>query len=69
MCVGIQGRVIRVSKGTAVIDAEGARRKVSAALLDDLEPGDYVMVHAGSAIARITDDDASESAAVLADLF
>ena len=69
MCVGIQGKVVRVSKGTALVDADGARREVSAALLDDLEPGDYVMVHAGCAIAKITDDDADESAAVLADLF
>ena len=69
MCVGIQGKVVRVSKGTALVDADGARREVSAALLDDLEPGDYVMVHAGCAIAKITDDDADESAAVLVDLF
>ena len=32
-----------------------------AARLDDLEPGDFVMVHAGSAIARITDDDEDET--------
>ena len=27
----------------------------------DLEPGDYVMVHAGVAIAKITDEDDSET--------
>ena len=58
MCVGLAARVIRVQDdGTAVVEATGARRQVSAELLDDLEPGDFVMVHAGSAIARITDDD------------
>lgn len=30
-------------------------------LLEDLEPGDYVMVHAGVAIAKITDEDDSET--------
>ena len=30
-------------------------------MLEDLEPGDYVMVHAGVAIAKITDDDDSET--------
>ena len=43
------------------MEATGARREVSAQLLDDLEPGEYVMVHAGAAIARISDDDAPEA--------
>ena len=51
--------------GTALVEATGARREVSAELIDDLEPGDYVMVHAGSAIARITDDDQDETDGLL----
>ena len=68
MCVGLSGKVVKVGKGTALIDASGALREVSAELLEDLEPGDYVMVHAGAAIARITADDQEESAAVLGSL-
>ena len=52
----------------ALVDAQGAKREVSAELLDELEPGDYVMVHAGVAIARITDDDEDETEALLAEL-
>ena len=69
MCVGMQGKVVKINKGTAVIDAEGARREVSVSLLKDLEPGDYVMVHAGTAIAKITDDDEHEMDSVLEGLF
>lgn len=54
MCVGLSAKVLRIDDGTALIDASGAQREVSADLLDDLEPGDYVMVHAGVAIAKIT---------------
>ena len=57
MCVGLSGKVISINKDMALIDASGARRQVSAELLDDLEPGDYVMVHAGVAIAKITPED------------
>lgn len=56
MCVGLSAKVLRIEDGTALIDASGAQREVSAELLDDLEPGDYVMVHAGIAIAKITDE-------------
>lgn len=61
MCVGLSARVVAVNKDTALVDASGARREVSAELLDDLEPGDYVMVHAGVAIARITPEDDAEA--------
>ncbi len=65
MCVGLSAKVVSLRNGTALIDANGARREVSAELLDDLEPGDYVMVHAGIAIAKITDDDVHESQQVM----
>ena len=65
MCVGLAAKVVSVKDGTAVIDASGAKRDVSAELLEDLEPGDYVMVHAGVAIAKITDNDEDETMGIL----
>ena len=65
MCVGLPARVVSVNDGTAIIDANGAKRDVRAELLDDLEPGDYVMVHAGVAIARINSDDETEGSEVM----
>ncbi|MBO4460535.1 MAG: HypC/HybG/HupF family hydrogenase formation chaperone [Clostridiales bacterium] len=61
MCVGLSAKVISVKGDVALVDSSGAKREVSAALLEDLEPGEFVMVHAGAAIARITDDDVSET--------
>ncbi|MDY2629505.1 MAG: HypC/HybG/HupF family hydrogenase formation chaperone [Lachnospiraceae bacterium] len=61
MCVGLPARVVTLKNGMAVVDASGAKREVSAELLDELEPGDYVMVHAGIAIAKITDEDENET--------
>ena len=61
MCVGLSAKVVKISNGTAVIDAGGAKREVSYQLLEDLEPGDYVMVHAVVSIAKITDEDDSET--------
>lgn len=70
MCVGLSARVVRLQKdGTALVDASGARREVSAQLLEDLLPGDYVMVHAGAAIAKITQEDEEEAESVLDALF
>ncbi|MBR4957601.1 MAG: HypC/HybG/HupF family hydrogenase formation chaperone [Lentisphaeria bacterium] len=63
MCVGLSAKVLSVDNGTALIDATGAKREVSAELLADLEPGDYVMVHAGIAIAKIAAPDTEKDAA------
>ena len=65
MCVGLAARVVSVKDGTAVIDASGAKRDVSAELLENLEPGDYVMVHAGVAIAKISEDDDVETEGII----
>ena len=69
MCVGLSARVIRINEnGTALVDASGARMQISAQLLEDLEPGDYVMVHAGAAISKINGDDQSETQDLLEEL-
>ena len=65
MCVGLSAKIVQIRDGAAIVDASGARREVSVALLEDLEPGDYVMVHAGIAIAKITDEDEHETDEVM----
>ena len=68
MCVGLSAKVVKIGEGVASVDADGAKREVSSQLIEDLEPGDYVMVHAGVAIARITDEDENETDQLLEEL-
>ena len=68
MCVGLPARVVDVKDGMALVDASGARREVSAELIEELDPGDYVMVHAGIAIAKITSDDEEETELLMEEL-
>lgn len=69
MCVGLPARVETIKDGVAIVDATGARREISVELLRDLKPGDYVMIHAGMAIAKITADEAEETQAILEELY
>ena len=68
MCVGLSAKVVKVDQGLAVIDALGVKREVSAELLNDLEPGDYVMVHAGIAIAKIAGSEQDEVSTIMSSL-
>ena len=68
MGVGLAAKVVKVKGNIALVDASGARRQVSAELIENLDPGDYVMVHAGTAIAQISSDDIEETTELLEDL-
>ena len=68
MCVGLAAKVVKVKGNIALVDASGARRQVSAELIENLDPGDYVMVHAGTAIAKISSGDIEETTELLEDL-
>ncbi len=64
MCVGLAAKVVGLKDGVALVDASGARREISAELVEDLMPGDYVMVHAGMAIAKIKMKEAAKDEAL-----
>jgi hydrogenase expression/formation protein HypC len=54
----------------ARIDVEGAQRDVSLLLLDEeVQIGDYVIVHAGFAIRKIHEEDAHENLRLMKKMF
>lgn len=68
MCVGLPAKIVTMKDGMAVVYASGARREISTELLENVEPGDYVMVHAGIAIAKIQEDEEEEADEILEEL-
>ncbi len=72
MCIAIPGRIIeaRDPEGfTATVDLLGDHRPVNVALLSDgIEPGEWVLIHAGHAVARIDEDEARETLRLLGEL-
>lgn len=59
MCWGIPAKVLEVEGIEAVVDLGGVRRRVLL-LVEGVSTGDYVLVHAGSAIGRIKPEEALE---------
>jgi hydrogenase assembly chaperone HypC/HupF len=56
MCLAIPAKVINMNDSHAEVDIMGVRKKVNILLVDDLNVGDKVMVHAGFAISKIEDE-------------
>ncbi len=71
MCLGIPGQVVDIvdaEQSLAKVDVNGVRRNISVRLLadDNLQVGDWVLVHVGFAMAKIDEarggDDAGSGA-------
>jgi hydrogenase expression/formation protein HypC len=68
MCLTVPARVARVEGSIAWIADEAGERAISLVALDDIQPGDYVLYHAGIALSRVELDEAREILALLDEL-
>lgn len=53
--------------GMARIDMGGVSKAISVALVEDVEIGDFVVVHVGYALSKIDPDEAERTLALLRD--
>lgn len=65
MCLAIPGRIVEISSDSgdsALVDVVGVRRKIDLGLLVDDRPvpGDWVLIHVGFAMSKISEQDAAE---------
>jgi hydrogenase expression/formation protein HypC len=70
MCLGIPGQVIEIlNDGSehAWVEVSGARRRVNVALLEgeDLQVGEWVLIHVGFALAKLDEDEANQTLQML----
>ena len=63
MCLAIPSKVVELLEGNqAIVDTMGTKRIVSLELLQDsVSVGDYVLVHVGFAISKLSEEEALES--------
>jgi hydrogenase expression/formation protein HypC len=65
MCLAIPGKVIEISSDNpdqALVDVVSVRRRVDLGLLQDdrPQPGDWVLIHVGFAMSKISEQDAHD---------
>ncbi len=60
MCLAIPAKVLEVEFPFATVSLGGAQRKARVDLLDDVKPGDYVLVHVGLAIQKVSEEEVRE---------
>jgi hydrogenase expression/formation protein HypC len=68
MCLGVPARVVEVTGASATVEVGGARREISVMLLDRVVPGDWVIIHAGFAIERLSPEEAERTLALFREI-
>ena len=70
MCVGVPMQVVSIDNCNAITEIDGVRREASLMLLaEELNVGDFVIVHAGFAISKLDEEDARETLAMMREVF
>jgi len=70
MCLAIPGKIVELVPGPeqwAVVDVVGVRRRVDISLIVDegAGPGDWVLIHVGFAMSKISEEAAAEQMRML----
>jgi hydrogenase expression/formation protein HypC len=61
VCLAIPGQILEVvdePNRLARVDVAGVQRNVNIGLLDDVGPGDWVLIHVGFAISQVDEEEA-----------
>ncbi len=69
MCLAVPSEIVSIRDLTATVDVYGARRDISLMLLpEEVEIGDFVIVHAGFAIQKIDREAGNEALRLIREL-
>jgi hydrogenase expression/formation protein HypC len=69
MCLALPARVvdIRADGDLATVDVGGIRKEISLALVEDVRVDDYVLIHVGYALNRLSEEEARITLALFAE--
>jgi len=58
MCLAVPMKVTKIDGDHGIVESAALRHKVNFTLLKGVKTGDYVLLHAGFAIAKVKPDEA-----------
>ena len=69
MCLAIPAYVEQLTTANhAIVNLSGVRKEISLALVEDIVPGDYVIVHVGFALQKLDPLEAERTLAMFAEI-
>ena len=68
MCLSIPSKVISIQGNKAIVSVAGTEYEASLQLVDNVGVNDYVLLHTGFAIQKISEEEAKETLKLLREL-
>lgn len=69
MCLALPVRIVELREyELGVVDLGGVRREISLAMVEDVQVGDYVIVHVGYALSKLDTGEAERTLQLFAEI-
>jgi hydrogenase expression/formation protein HypC len=68
MCLSVPAQVVKIEGQMADVSIGGAIFKAGLHMVDDVRVGDYILLHAGFAIQKISEKEALETLTLLKEM-
>jgi hydrogenase expression/formation protein HypC len=65
MCLSVPAKVLSVDGDMAEVSVGGAVFRAGVQMVEDVRPGEYILLHAGFAIGRMNEEEALETLRIL----
>lgn len=68
MCLSIPVRIVSIDGSMAEVSAGGSLFKAGLHMIENAKVGDYILLHAGFAIQKISEEEAAETLKILKEM-
>lgn len=69
MCLALPAQIVKINNlENAVITIGGVEKEISLSLVDNVQVGDFVIVHVGYALARLDEKEARKTLALFSEI-
>ncbi len=68
MCLALPAKVVELGEGgMATVSLEGVTKEISLALVEDVSLGDFVLIHVGYALHKVSPEEAERTLKLMAE--
>ena len=69
MCLAIPGKLIKKENEKGIVDLGGVNKEIFLTFIPEVKEGDWVIIHTGFGLNIISEEEASETIAILKEVY